>query len=238
MARARVYSVQGNSIVTPEGLSYERNPRRKTNRNDERELVDSFERAQKVRKDFYGRTNNLEQVLPFTWPRFVRYVGRTNAEQYLSDKKLAHWEFELFKHLAEDSQYLFINPSITTLLNDRGEPVEFRETGRRMKGPEGGSVPTIFYAQSYEITSPMPKHFAVLAEDKGVQWVTSDGRYWEARIPNCTLAAVPLPPPTVRSQAPIFRPKAKVFLISYSPEGVHYIITGTKLNVTEDGIVH
>ena len=228
MARARVYEVNGGSIVTPEGYQYSRNHSRKNE--GQAPLVDTFDEAKRIREDFYGRAIKDEIALDVQWPRYLRYVGVTNSEQYLSDKKLAKWKLELFKHIAEDEQYLLINDAITTLLNDQGQPVEFRETGSRMRSPEGGRAPRVFYARSYEISGPMPRHVSVLAQDKGVQWVTSDGTYWEARIPNCTLAAAP-----VAHQAGT---KAKVLLFSYSPEGVHYIIVGTKLNVTEDGIVH
>lgn len=238
MSRARVYEVERGSIVSPEGERYARNgrtARRNLDAGSFREalnvsLVDTYGRARKVREDFYGREIEKEIELSITWPRFVRYVGVTNAEQYLSDKKLANWKLELFKHIAEDEQYLFINDAITTLVNDRGQPVEFREAGRRMDGPEGGRTPGVFYARSYEVRGKLPKHVAILAQDKGVQWVTADGKFWELRIPNCTLAAAPIPDS--------YPGGPKVFLFSYSPEGVHYIITGTKLNVTEDGIVH
>ena len=228
MARARVLEVNAAEIVTPEGWSYARNARR--SRANPEDLVDTRLEAKKIRERFYGKPSRNETELAISWPRFVRYLGITNAEQYMSDKKLAHWKMELFKHIAEDEQYLFVNDEITTLLNDDGKPVEFRETGRKMKAPKSDKSPSVFYTSSYEISGLMPKHFAILAEDKGVQWVTPDGRYWEARIPGLTLAAAPVAGDRGRG--------GKAFLFGYSDEGVHYIITGKKLNVTEDGIVH
>lgn len=233
MARARVYEVSGSDIVTPEGWRYasRASRTRRARPNQAVDVLPSLEEAATIRKRFYGRVAHEQRDLPITWPRFVRYVGVTNAEQYMSDKKLADWKPELFKHIAEDPQYLFINDQITTLLNDKGHPVEFRETGRRMLPPEGGKNPSVFYTKGYEIAGPMPQHVAVLAEDRGVQWVSSDGRYWEMRLPDCTLAAAEVPAISRRG-------KRSVVLLGYSSEGVHYIITGTKLGVTEDGIVH
>jgi len=241
MARARVYEINGGNIVTPEGWQYARN-RVQRNEGDgnyaQGPLVDTYSEARRIREDFYGKAIEGQTELSVRWPRFIKYVGVTNAEQYLSDKKLANWKKELFKHLAEDEQYLFINPAITTLLNDRGERVDLREAAGKLRAPEANGAPTAFYAASYEIGGPMAKHIAVLADDKGVQWVTSDGQFWEMRIPDCTLAAAPIVRANGYTPNLQRNPKAKCFLFSYSTEGVHYIITGKKLNVTKDGIVH
>lgn len=236
MARARVFEVRGGSIRTPDGRVYSRNPMRGYGPADDPVSVeDAFDQARRVREEFYGKAMREHYETDLTWPRFVKYVGITNAEQYLSDKKLADWKLKLFKHVAEDEQYLFINDRITTLLNDRGEPVQFREIpSRRMQGPGGGSIPNVFYCQTYEIGGPMPRHFAELAEDKGIQWVTADGQYWELRLPGCKLCAAPLNFDGQRAR----RSGAQVLLFSHSNEGIHYIVTGRKLNVTPDGIVH
>lgn len=241
MARARIYEVSGDAFVTPEGDVYPRHVRNgrgysRGRRNEQGaavELVDTYDRARVIREAFYGRAMERATPTDIRWPPFVRYVGITNSEQYLSDKKLADWKKQLFKHLAEDEQYLLINPTITTLVNDRGDAVEFREPAGRMRGPEGGRVPTAFYASSWALRGLMPRHFSVLAEDRGVQWVTSDRQFWEMRLPKkCTLAAAPF----VYEDGTIADDKA--FLFSYSDEGVHYLITGQTLNVTKDGIVN
>ena len=230
MARSRVYEVAGSEIITPEGRRMARNARA----NDGGiALVDAYDEAKRLRERFYGKAIAHEEEFNIEWPRFLCYVGVTNAEQYVSDKKLAHWKRELFKHIAEAPQYLFFNPQCTTLVNDRSEQIEFREAGRKLGAPEGKEQPRVFYTRTYTMRGPMPKQFAILAEDRGVQWVTSDGKYWEARIPNCTLAAAPMTDSMRRNGS-----KAKAFLFSYSPEGVHYVVTGDKLDVTEDGIVY
>ena len=232
MARARVYEIAGSDIIAPEGTRYARNRSRgnpDTNIADV-SLVDTFDQARRIRETFYGGAMQNAVPLPVRWPRYLRYVGRTNAEQYLSDKKLADWKKQLFKHIAEDVQYLLINDSLMTLLNDRGQQVEFRDTGRRMRSPDDDRVPGVFYCSTWELRGPMPKHISVLAEDKGVQWVTSNGRFWEARLPGCMLAAAPLEDGTSS--------KPRVILLSYDREGVQYVISGRKLSVTPDGIVH
>lgn len=241
MARARIYEVNGEAFVTPEGdatplyLSNRRGHRR-ARRNDgegEVRLVNSYDRAREIREAFYGREIEGAQQIPVEWPTFVRYVGVTNSEQYLSDKKLANWKKQLFKHLAEDEQYLLINEKLTSLVNDRGEQVRFREPSGRMRGPEGGRYPSVFYASSWQIRGLMPRHISNLAEDKGVQWVTADNQFWEMRMSvPCILAAAPV----VLENGSIAKDKA--FLFSYSNEGIHYMITGLTLNVTKDGIVN
>ena len=180
-----------------------------------------------MREVFYGKRVKEEIDLPFTWPRFVRYLGRTNAEVYHSDKMLNGGKWELYKHIAEGKQFLFVNADrhTTNFLNDHGEEVELREAGRRLSPPEGGKAPVSFSTRSYEITGPMPQHISVLADNKGVQWIASDGKFFEVRMPHSVTAAA-LHPIT-----------GEAMLLVYSDEGVHFMVTGVKLGITKDGIV-
>jgi len=191
---------------------------------------DTFEAAKKHREDFFGAPIEREEQLGFAWPRFVRYLGRTNSEIYLSNKKLADWRMTPFKHICEADQYLFVNPDTTLFVNDDGQSVDVVESKRRLRPPklDDGHLVRL-YACSYEIQGSaektMPRHVAKLAKNHGVQWIASNGRYFEAHIPNSFLAA---------AEHPVTH---ETMLIVYSKEGIHFLITGPELDVTKDGIV-
>jgi hypothetical protein len=205
---------------------------------DDIAVIDSYDSAKSTREIFQGKPVKNERRQPFGWPRFVRYLGRTNAENYFSDKMLSGGKWEFYKHIAEGPQYLFINDAITSLVNDRSDVVQIRESSRKSRAAVEvvDGLPATFFAKSYEITGSMPEHLADLAPCKGIQWVDPSGKYFEARIPNSTLAAAKFPRQKPWPQAPILR-RPEVVLVVYSNEGMHFLITGPKLNVTEDGIV-
>lgn len=185
-----------------------------------------YANAKKQREVFYGKPVQKEKDLPFTWPTHVRYLGKTHAQIYYSDKMLNGGEWELYKHIAEGEQFLFVNDENTSFVNDATEPVEIRETGRRMAPPvRTDDGPAVFFARTYEIAGEMPTFISDLAQNKGVQWRGADGRYYEARIAKSTIASAKHPD------------TGETFLVVYSPEGVHFLITGKKLNITKDGIV-
>lgn len=189
------------------------------------DVADTYDSAKKTRAIFHGHKPRNYREHPFGWPRFVRYIGRTNAENYYSNKALGNNEWEFYKHIAEGPQFLFINDDVTTLLNDRGETIEIRERGRSSKPNfRQEKVPTKFYASTYEITGTMPAHLADLAPHKGTQWLAPSGLYYEARIPHSMLAAAKHPQ------------TGETILVVYSDEGMHFLITGPKLDVTADGI--
>ena len=189
------------------------------------EVADTYDSAKKTRETFYGHKVRKFREHNFGWPRFVRYLGRTNAENYYSNKALGDGKWEFYKHIAEGPQFLFINDDITKLVNDSGETIEIRER-RRTNRPnlKSRGLPTSFYASTYEITGEMPAHLADLASHKGTQWVDPSGRYFEARIPHSTLAAAKHPQ------------TGETILVVYSDEGMHLLVTGPKLDVTADGI--
>jgi len=184
-----------------------------------------YGRAKLMREIFYGKPVEKEEELPFEWPRFVKYLGPNNSEIYHSDKMLGKGKWELYKHVCEGPQDLFINDAITRLLNDDGQPVEFREGSKKRALAGNSDIPRVFHTQTFEITEAMPKYFSVLAENIGVQFLTPDRRYWEVRLPDSTLAAACHP----RTKEP--------FLFIYTAEGLHFLITGKILDISKHGIV-
>lgn len=187
----------------------------------------SFESARKIRKEFYGKEFRKITPQDFEWPRFVTYLGRTNAENYYSNKMLSGGKWEMYKHIAEAPQYLFVNEQITNLLNDANKIVEIEDGGRKMRPIEvdAKGLPSRFYGRRYEIRLPLPGYLADLASCKGIQWLDASGRYFEARIPHTTLAAAR-------------HASGSVVLVVYSAEGMHFLITGDKLDVSKDGIIY
>ena len=189
------------------------------------EVADTYASAKATREVFQGHKSKKIKRHPFGWPQFVKYLGRTNSENYYSDKSLSGGDWEFYKHIAEGPQFLFVNTEITNLVNDHGQQVEVRDTRRYKRNLSRGRVPQFFTAVPYEITGKMPADLADLATNKGVQWIDPSGRYFEARIPHSYLAAGKHPE------------THETILVIYSTEGMHFIITGPKLDITADGIV-
>jgi hypothetical protein len=190
------------------------------------DVADTYDSAKQTREIFQGKPVRKVDRKPFSWPHFVRYLGRTNAENYFSDKMLSGGKWEFYKHIAEGPQYLFINDEITSMVNDEGDHIVVREASRGMRpNRRSSSIPREFQARSFEITGTMPAHLADLAPSKGVQWVAPNRRYYEARIPHSMLAAAKHPH------------TGETILVVYSREGMHFLITGPELDVTKDGIV-
>jgi hypothetical protein len=196
------------------------------------EVIDNDEvygRAARQREVFYGKPVKEEKELAIQWPTFVKYLGKTNAQIYYSNKMLNGGDWELYKHIAEGPQDLYICDSITTLLNDQGQPIRFVDVGARENKGRGirrnPRDPSIFYAPTYALSGPLPKYVSDLAESKGLQWQSEDNSFWEVRIPRTTWASAVHP----RTR--------EVMLIMYSNEGIHFIVTGSKLDIKKDGIV-
>jgi hypothetical protein len=71
----------------------------------------------------------------------------------------------------------------------------------------------------------MPQHLAILANSLGFMIELHDGRCFQVDIPHARWAASRFPD------------CGAAFLALYSDEGLHFIVTGDELDVTEDGIV-
>jgi hypothetical protein len=185
-----------------------------------------FESAKRQREVFYGKPARNPHELSFEWPRFWMHLGQTNAEIYFSNKMLNGGKWELYKHVAEAPQNLFVNAAITQLVNDRAQAVVFREgNGRARSVRHAAGAPVEFSGRSYELTGPMPKFVSDLAEFKGVQVLATDGRYYEMRLPKATWASGKRPD------------TGETFLLVYSDEGVHFLVTGSEIDIKKDGIV-
>ncbi|MFA4971449.1 MAG: hypothetical protein WC683_02465 [bacterium] len=169
------------------------------------DLPEIYERAKQMRKVFQGEKPKKRVEMPFTWPSYFVYVGRALSELYFSDKKLNGGKWEIYKHVAEAGQDLYVNPKITTLIKDDGRKMQYR-------------------GDRFCLEGAMPKDIAVLAENRGVQVVTKSGEYYEIRMPHSTTAAAVHPE------------TGETFLLVYSKEGVHFIITGDELTIGKDGI--
>lgn len=189
--------------------------------------IESFDHAKQMREIFYGSRSKKIKNHNFGWPRFFRYLGITNAENYFSDKKLAKGNWEPFKHIAEGPQYLFVNDENTRMINDNGQPIALRESKRKRGSDRFSKVPNEFFVKTFEVNPKfaMPKQLADLAPCLGIQWKDPSGKFLEVRIPNSFLAG---------ARHPITE---EVILVVYTDEGIHFIITGDELDITEDGIV-
>lgn len=164
-----------------------------------------YERAKQIREVFYGKQQRKAIETPFTWPERFIHMGRAVSELYFSNKMLNGGFWEIYKHVAEAGQDLYINPKITHLFTPQDQKARIRGERCCLQGP-------------------MPKFISDLAENKGVQAILHNGEYYEIRLPHTITAAAKKPDTD------------ETFLLIYSREGVHFVITGEKLSIGKDGI--
>jgi hypothetical protein len=82
-----------------------------------------------------------------------------------------------------------------------------------------------FHGPVYEIDGPMPKCISELAQNKGLQVVLHDGEYYEIRLPK------------TKWGSGVHPSTGETFLVLYSSEGIHFLVTGPELDITKHGIV-
>jgi hypothetical protein len=187
----------------------------------------SYEDALAQRRTFYGSVKGKRTNLKAQWPEEIVHIGRCVAQIYNSNKALSKGKYEIYKHVAEAGQDLFINPQNTKLFDRSGKRLVFiceHEMGS-LQRPSNNKSTYVLGCRMYDIESEMPKYVSELAEDKGMQAVLHDGEYYEIRIPKATWASCKHPQ------------TGETFLILYSKEGIHFIVTGSELDITEHGIV-
>lgn len=204
-----------------------------------------YDAAIKQRKVFHGSVSKKRQFLSSPWPKQLAHIGKCVAAIYYSNKSLSGGKWEVYKHIAEAGQDLFINPDTTTLFNRYGQEIafvvddvarpnpeetdeEYVEQFLRETGLKGQVVP-IFGCSLYEVDAAMPRYITALAEDRGIQAVLLDGSYYEMRLPKAMWGSGILPKQNEGD-------KDEVFLVLYSREGIHFLVTGDDLDITLDGI--
>ena len=181
---------------------------------------DVYDNAIKQRAVFYGSVVGKKDRLSSPWPDELVHIGKCVGSIYWSDKSLNGGQWEIYKHIAEAGQDLFINPETTVLLDRNGREVVF---GPDDAVPSEG--PVIEGCDVYQVTSRMPRHITALAEDRGIQAVLHDGSYYEIRLPKAMWGSGVHPD------------TGETFLVLYSKEGIHFLVTGEELDITADGIV-
>lgn len=195
---------------------------------------DVYGRAIRQRKVFHGSVAKNRIDLSSSWPKELVHIGKCVAEIYWSNKALGGGKWEVYKHIAEAGQDLFINPENTTLIDRNGLEVRFVCKAGKLAMPwrekellaaANPGAKLVFGCQRYEIHTSMPKFISVLAEDRGVQAVLHDGSYYEIRLAKATWGSG------------IHPETGETFLVLYTKEGVHFLVTGVELDITEDGIV-
>jgi hypothetical protein len=170
---------------------------------------------------FHKRNPKRQVQFGWTWPSRMQEVGVGETEMYRSNKwKKNPKEYEDYKHIAESPRLTYCTAGF---LREWSNP--------RKKIPvEGDWV---------DFEGPMPKHFTILAPLLGVQlrlfrkkkdgalYVPSgDESLYEVRMDRAMLGGARHPE------------TGEAFLFVYTQSaGVHMLITGDKLNVSEDGIV-
>lgn len=180
-----------------------------------------YDAAIKQRKIFHGSVAGKRTRLDAPWPDELVHIGKCVASIYWSNKSLNGGKWEIYKHIAEGGQDLFINPGTTTLIDRAGKEIEFRCDDVPASGRDG----IVFGCEVYEIDSRLPRYITALAEDRGIQAVLHDGSYYEIRLPKAVWGSG------------IHPDTGETFLVLYSKEGIHFLVTGDELDITSDGIV-
>jgi len=184
------------------------------------QLVDSLDQARAMRETFMDRESKREKRMPFTWPTDLQHIGQCIAIEYRSDK----WhprEDEDYKHIAEAPQDILACRDFLCPWDAPRTPIET-------------------FGPMMPLAQPLPRHFAELPEVLGVQlrlyvaggrkprFGRGDEGYVQVRIPRCMLGGARHPK------------NGRAFLFLYNPDredGVHAVITGSKLDIEKDGIV-
>ena len=178
-----------------------------------------YEAAIKQRKVFHGSVAGKRTQLSSPWPEELVHIGKCVGSIYWSNKSLNGGKWETYKHIAEAGQDLFLNPETTVLLDRNGQEVVFCGD----EDEQSGSA--VAGCDVYKVTSKMPRHITALAEDRGIQAVLHDGSYYEIRLPKAMWGSGVHPD------------TGETFLVLYSKEGIHFLVTGEELDITADGIV-
>jgi len=95
--------------------------------------------------------------------------------------------------------------------------------GTKILGEDGHQH--AFQGKWKQIPRRMPQHVAILANGLGFMVELHDGRFFQIDIPHSMWAASRFPD------------GEGAFLMLYSDAGLHFIVVGDELDVTEDGIV-
>lgn len=184
-------------------------------------VIDTRDPAREMFTTFHKRNPRREVEFGWTWPESMQEVGVGEAEMYRSNKwKKRLDDYEDYKHLAESPRLTYCTPGF---LREWSNP-------RRKLDVAGDWV---------HFGGPMPKHFTILAPLLGVQLRLfqkgEDGKLYlppngdslyEVRINRAMLGGARHPD------------TKEVFLFVYTKAGgVHMMMTGNELGVTEDGIV-
>ena len=178
-------------------------------------VVETKDVAKKTFQTFYDRPSAREIPLSFGWPKKLQEVGVGKAEMYTSTKWDKHDDY---KHVAEGTRTVYVEPGFLRMDSHPSRPMPV-------------------FGPMCEFEEPMPKHFARLGpllglqmrlydrDEKGEIFVPKkDQRIYEVQIARAVLGAAKHPK------------TGETFLFVYTPEGVHVILTGSRLSIEKDGI--
>lgn len=192
-----------------------------------RRVYDAEDVARDMRETFTKKKVREKIQFPFDWPKKMQHVGDSLAVAYQSDKWKDEGDFELYKHLAESKNRVFM---VSGFLRDYHNPKK--------------AWPTI--GPMIDMTEiPLPKDFAELAlfeeadlklHVKGTESRPRFGR-GDDGIVKVTLAHGMLGGGKIM-WSEVNGDEDQPFLFVYDErEGVKLFITGDELDVEADGIV-
>jgi hypothetical protein len=184
--------------------------------------------ARQYVKTFNDREVRRRTEYDFGWPTMWQNVGDSLAVAYASDKWKDKGDYELYKHLAESRNRVFVQPG---LLKDWDTSDDVPVVG-----------PMVDFAEC-----PMPKHFATLGffeeanlklytggDDDAPAFGDGDDGCVAVHIRHAYLGASKM----LWSEAKGGKAKDQPFLFVYThKEGPLMLVVGRKLDVKKDGIV-
>lgn len=184
----------------------------------------SYHDAKAIRERFTARSLEYGPYSTgVTWPNRIYPIGRVRAEAYSSDKwqKTDFWED--YKHIAEGPQFIY-----ATDVAFRARPeLRYHLNGDRVAGdPIDAKMPRV-------IAEGAPVIFLQirLFHSEGQFAQKGDEGYRRLDMPGSVWYAGYAMPKSGHGRKKFF------LTVIDRNEGVHFIIVGTKLEITKDGIV-
>lgn len=177
--------------------------------------------AKEIRRKFQDKEPTRVSYPFASWPKQMREVGKAEAEMYVSNKwKNNPYDDEDYKHVAEGPQRLMFTREFERGLGFYNDDEQIPIVGPMV-----------------EIDGPMPDSFAVLAPMLGLQCTFYEGTNSSYHLPRGDDGTYQINIPNAHVGAARHPGTGAVFLLIYSPKGLHCLITGDILSVEKDGIV-
>lgn len=188
--------------------------------------------ARDIAETFKDRPVEYEEVLDSDWPEEMQHIGDSLGIAYASDKwkpkrKSGKRDWEIYKHIAESRNRIFVVPGIIFPENDRknklrtiGPMVSFASDQKSVEMPEQFAILGLFKEANVVLHNE--------GTNKSPRFSQDDERVVTLSVKHGMLGASKM----------MLDGKLTPFLFVYTPnDGVHFLVVGDELDIEKDGIV-